>query len=290
MEVSTSMRGDRLAAQQRSQHMKASRVPRRSRRTAPPVELLRAMSMSIFSHRLFVDPVHRIPRLWSNRQLARIGDLFDGDVVNVSAWQDSDKDGRVYRSYFPRARSYTLTNFEAGKRGYQGLPGEIFLDLESALPDNLKNRFDVVYNHTTLEHVYEFRRAFANLCEMSRDAVIVVAPWLQPAHSDYGDYWRFSPMAIARLFHENGYSAARITWNDDKNASVYLFAVGVRDQDKWRNAFEFAHDPESAQFFKLPSNSAGSHTVAPTLLTRLHGAIVRRIRPRAESTSPACAE
>src|SRR5678816_1575831 len=141
------------------------------------------MSMSIFSGRLFVDPVHRVPRLWSNRQLAEIGNLFDGDVVNVSAWQDSDKNGRTYRSYFPRARSYTLTNFEPEKRGYQGLAGEIFLDLEKPIPTELRQRFDVVYNHTTLEHVYEFRRAFANLCELSRDAVIIVVPWLQTAHS-----------------------------------------------------------------------------------------------------------
>jgi hypothetical protein len=246
--------------------------------------------MSLSPHRLFVDPVHRVPRLWSNQQLAAVGNLFEGDVVNVSAWQDSDKDGRSYRNYFPRARSYSLTNFEAGKRGYQGLPDEIFLDLEKPLPDDLKGRFDVVYNHTTLEHVYEFRRAFANLCALSRDAVIIVVPWLQPVHSHYGDYWRFSPMAIARLFEENGYKSARITWNGDKGASVYVFAVGVRDQNKWREAFEFEHDPHSARFFELSSNCAGSRAVAPTLLARLHAAVARRVRPQTRATSPACAE
>ncbi len=273
-----------------SQQNDAPRVPRGGVAPATSREAASAMSMSAYSRRLFVDPVHRVPRLWSNAQLAQVGDLFDGDVVNVSAWQDNDKDGRTYRSYFPRARSYTLTNFEAGKRGYQGLPDEVFLDLESALSDDLKRRFDVVYNHTTLEHVYEFRRAFGNLCELSRDAVIVVVPWLQPAHSNYGDYWRFSPMAIARLFHENGYKTARITWNGDRNASVYVFAVGVRDQDKWRGKFEFGHDPESADFFRLPNNCAGSRTVAPTALTRLHAAITRRLNPRTKTVGPACAE
>lgn len=188
---------------------------------------------------LFIDPVHRVPRLWSNTELARVGALFEGDVVNVSAWRDEDKAGRRYRDYFPKARFYALTNFRAEMRGLQGWDDEIFLNLEDPLAANLVQNFDVVFNHTTLEHVFEFRTAFANLCAMSRDAVILVVPWLQPYHSDYGDYWRFSPLAVARLFTENGFTPARIVWNSEPGASVYVFAVGVRDPDKWRGAFAF---------------------------------------------------
>jgi hypothetical protein len=193
-------------------------------------------------HALFLDPVHRVPRLWSNAELARVGELFTGSIVNVSAWRDEDKAGRHYRDYFPRAHSYSVTNYRADMRGYQGWEGETFLNLEDKLPPNLFGAFDVVFNHTTLEHVYEFRRAFANLCDLSRDAVIVVAPWLQPYHSEYGDYWRFSPLAIARLFEENGLKPARIRWNTDRGASVYIFGIGVRRPDRWRNAFEFDCD------------------------------------------------
>jgi hypothetical protein len=189
---------------------------------------------------LFVDPVHRVPRLWSNAELARIGALFSGDIVNVSAWRDEDKAGRRYRDYFPNAHSYALTNYRADMRGYQGLDGEIFLDLEQPLPPSLAGAFDVVFNHTTLEHIYEFRCAFANLCAMSRDAVVLVVPWLQPYHSVYGDYWRFSPLAVSRLFAENGLTPAHIVWNSDRGASVYVFAVGVRSPKRWRHAFEFA--------------------------------------------------
>lgn len=215
---------------------------------------------------IFVDPVHRLPRLWSNRELARIGHLFDGDIVNVSAWRDEDKGGRRYRDYFPEAASYAITNYRADMRGYQNQPGELFLDLEQELPVSLTNRFDVVYNHTTLEHVYDFRRAFANLCAMSRDTLIIVAPWLQPAHGDYGDYWRFSPAAIARLCADYGMTPARITWNQQPGASVYVFAVAVRDPDKWRDRFEFDWDVHGDGFLKQPENFAGRDALPKTLV------------------------
>lgn len=215
---------------------------------------------------LFIDPIHRGPRLWSNRELARVGHLFDGDVVNVSAWRDEDKAGRFYRDYFPHARSYTITNYRSDMRGFQDQPGEIFLDLEQELPSQVCGRFDLVYNHTTLEHVYDFKRAFANLCAMSRDALIVVAPWLQPAHGDYGDYWRFSPTALARLCVDQGFTPARITWNEDPGASVYVFALAVREPDAWRDAFEFGWDPDTEVFLKQPENYPGRDALPKTLL------------------------
>ncbi|HYD86074.1 MAG TPA: hypothetical protein VEA80_01235 [Vitreimonas sp.] len=206
---------------------------------------------------LFVDRVHRVPRLWSNAELARVGGLFEGDVVNVSAWRDQDKAGKSYRDYFPRARSYTLTNFRADMRGFQGADGEIFLDLEQPLPEALRARFDVVFNHTTLEHIYDFRTAFENMAAMTRDVLIVVAPWLQPFHSQYGDYWRFSPLAMSRLMIDAGLTPARITWNSDKLASVYVFAVGVRQPEKWRGMFEFDCLPDAERLLHPGKHFAG---------------------------------
>jgi hypothetical protein len=220
----------------------------------------------------FIDRVHRVPRLWSNRELARVGDLFEGDVVNVSAWRDEDKAGGHYRDYFPRARSYSLTNFRADMRGYQGIDGELFLDLEQPLPETLTARFDVVFNHTTLEHVYDFRTAFANMSAMTRDAFIIIAPWLQPFHGDYGDYWRFSPLALSRLMVDNGLTPARITWNDDRRASVYIFAIGVREKDKWRDVFEFDCAPED---LVRPKRYAGREALHAPLIEGAR-AIARR--------------
>lgn len=218
------------------------------------------------AHPLTLDRVHRLPRLWSNQELATIGTLFDGDVVNVSAWRDEDKAGRRYRDYFPRARSYAITNYRSDMRGLQGWKGEMFLDLEEELAPERRGAFDVVFNHTTLEHVYEFRRAFANLCALSRDVVIVVVPWLQPYHSDYGDYWRFSPLAIARLFEENGLVPARISWNTDRGASIYIVAVGVRDRTRWAITFPFDCGQERLKHLSKP---AGFDAFQDPLVTRL---------------------
>lgn len=207
--------------------------------------------------RSFHDKAFRAPRLWSNRELAKFAPLFPGDVVNVSAWEDKDKDGRLYRDYFSAAASYSITNFGTDQGVLQGSANELFLDLEQPLSADLVGRFDLVFNHTTLEHVYDFRTAFANMCALSRDAVIIVVPWLQPLHSNYGDYWRFSPQAIARLFAEQGLSVCHLAWNTDPQSSVYVFAVAVRDPGRWGGRLGAPIDAASPDLIVLPDDFAG---------------------------------
>lgn len=183
----------------------------------------------------WTDRKWRLPRRWSNARLRELGPLCSGDTVNVSAWRDVDKEGGHYRDYFPRASSYTITNW-LGERGIQGGEGEIELNLEAPLPAELEGAFDTVFNHTTLEHVFDVFLAFSNLCRMSRDAVIVVVPAFQEVHFNEGfsDYWRFTPFTMRRLFESNGmtlvYEAAS---PERENASIYLVAMGVRDPAKW---------------------------------------------------------
>ena len=160
--------------------------------------------------------------------------LFDGDVVNVSAWRDEDKEGGHYRDYFSAAKSYSITNWEARARGFQGLPGEIPLDLETPLPPELEGRFDLCFCHTVLEHVFDFHTALDNLCAMSRDLVVLCVPFLQPMHdAHYGDYWRFSPQALERLFADRKMSLPYLSFNSHPKAAVYLFAVATRDPERW---------------------------------------------------------
>jgi hypothetical protein len=230
---------------------------------------------------LLTDRRFRLARIWSNEELARIAPLFEGEVVNVSAWQDSDKVSRRYRDYFNRAASYATTNY-AGFRGYAGREGEFELDLTGELPEGLRARFDVVFNHTTLEHVFEVRRAFANLCAMSRDVVIVVVPFAQVQHESesWKDFWRFTPTCLRELYRENGLRVVYEAANSPRNAAIYLLFVGARRAEKWR---------ERLPAF-TPIATAGSrigdvpHQNAIRSLRRAAG---RVLRPGRRTTPPA---
>lgn len=186
--------------------------------------------------RLWPDPRHESPRYWSNSELRRIAPLFGGMVVNVSAWKDDDKEGRKYREYFVNASDYWVTNYKADARGWQGnISKELFIDLEKPIEPDNKDRFDIVYNHTTLEHVFDVFHAFSVLCELSKDIVIVVAPFMQEQHGYYGDYWRFTPLCIERLFNHNGLQLVYVNYNDGPRDSIYIFAIGTKYPDKWAN-------------------------------------------------------
>jgi len=188
----------------------------------------------------FTDRVHRLPREWSNREIAQYAHLFRGDIVNVSGWKDVDKEGGFYRDYFVNAASYSITNYKAEARGFQGGEGEIFLDLEENLPDDLNNKFDVVFNHTTLEHIYDVNTAFSNLCKLSSDIVIIIVPFLQQYHADYGDYWRFTPLVIKRLFEDHGFEVLYQSFNSHKMSSVYLFSIASKNPEKWKDCFDWS--------------------------------------------------
>ena len=166
--------------------------------------------------------------------------------MNVSAWTDIDKEGKHYRDYFPNAKTYTLTNNKAEASGFQGYENEICLDFEKPLPKDLVQRFDVVFNHTVFERIYDVNAAFSNLCRMSRDIVILVVPFLQPMHGVYGDYWRFTPLTIKRMFEENGMSLLHLKFNNHKGASVYIFAIAAKNTSKWADniSSEFSYIDE----------------------------------------------
>ena len=121
---------------------------------------------------LFADKKFRRARVWSNDQLKLFAHLFKGEVVNVSAWQDKDKQGNSYKSYFKNSNNYWITNFKSEARGFQGnLENEYYLDLVDPKAQ-IDRTFDVVFNHTVLEHIFEVQAAFKNLCNLSNDIVI----------------------------------------------------------------------------------------------------------------------
>lgn len=192
------------------------------------------------------EPRFRGPRIWSNKQLQLLAPFLFGDIINISAGTDIDKQGNSYRNYFTNADSYWISNYpKALYRGYQGLDNEIKLDLESVIPDELKSAFDVVFNHTTLEHVFDTRTAFSNLCRISRDLVIVVVPFCQLHHENtgYQDFWRFTPTCLRELFRREGFCVIYESCNNVFNNSVYIFMVGTKKPDKWKDIFPCSKIP-----------------------------------------------
>jgi len=191
----------------------------------------------------FTDRVNRVPRLWSNKELRRIAPLLEGDVINVSAWKDEDKDGGHYREYFTSATSYSISNWYS-ERGFQNAHDEVLLDLDSPLPPELSRKFDVVFNHTTLEHVFDVFQAFENLCELSKDTVVVVVPFMQELHYSEGylDYWRLTPYALRELFKRNGMECIHESVCDFPNTSVYVISIGSRNAAKWQGKFPALKD------------------------------------------------
>jgi hypothetical protein len=194
--------------------------------------------------RIAPDPINL--RQWSNDELRKFAPLFIGRVVNVSAWEDRDKGGSFYKNYFFNARDYSITNYP-GPRGVSNLPGEIRLDLTAPLPDQLRGAFDVVYNHSTLEHIYEVKEAFANLCAMSRDVVILVVPFIYHTHGEpgLGDFWRFTPEVLRILFHENGFETLYESAPPAGSREMYVFSIASKDPEKWKGKIPYRLLPES---------------------------------------------
>jgi hypothetical protein len=218
------------------------------------------MPLALFPKRRF-----RNARLWSNWELRRLAPVFPGEVVNVSAWDDRDKEGGRYADYFTQKTGYYTTNIE-GDRGAQGRENEFHLDLTGEVPLELRQRFDVALNHTTMEHIFDVRKAFSSLCELSRDVVIVVVPFAQVQHesNSYLDYWRLTPTCLRCLFQENGLSPIYEAESPHPNAAVYLLMVGSRYPERWHGKMP-AYEPlvEAGRWIGAPW--------ARTLLRRLVG-------------------
>jgi len=185
---------------------------------------------------MLADKQSRAIRIWSNQEIKKLAPLFTGDVVNVSAWDDRDKQGEYYKDYFSKASGYYYTN-HPGIRGYQKKENEYLLDLTDNLPAELQGRFDVVFNHTTFEHIFEVRKAFKNFCDMTRDVAIVVVPFSQLQHEteSWKDYWRFTPSCIREMFQENGLEVIYEAESKYKRAAVYLLLVGSRHPERWKD-------------------------------------------------------
>lgn len=204
--------------------------------------------------KFFVDRRFRAPRVWSNSALRQVAPLFSGNIINVSAWRDEDKQGSRYKDYFTNAESYSTSNYG----GYRGDDEDSSwsIDLEGELPTELEGRFDVVFNHTTLEHVFDVFAAVRNLCLLSSDVVIVVVPFIQEQHvsEDFSDYWRFTPLGLEALFSANQFETLLLASTPGRRSAIYHMAVASSQPDKWRHKLSSIHltSNDGTTFFADP--------------------------------------
>lgn len=221
------------------------------------------------------EGVFRRPRLKTNVMLSKFSSLFFGSVLNVSGSNDSDKScslynyyfsdydsGKRYKDYFSAASSYLVSNYPNDETVIDIPQDEQFmLDLEADLPGEYIEQFDVVFNHTVLEHVFDIFKAFENLCALSRDVVILVVPQAQKIH-DYGrgyaDYWRMTPFAVERLFDKYGFTILHRDATGGFSESIYLFYIASKKPERWRNHFD---EVCSIEEFLTPKNDGTKMTL-----------------------------
>lgn len=226
-----------------------------------------------------LDKKFRLPRIWSNNELKKFASLFSGSIVNISGWTDEDKEGGTYQQYFKNSKSYHISNYKKELKGLQGFENEFYLDLIEDLDENLIDKFEVVFNHTTLEHIYDVKKAFKNLCLLSKDIVIIIVPFLQPMHGNYDDYWRFSPLAVKNLFNENDFTLLYLNSSNYKKSSVYIIAIASKNPGKWENVipYKFEKTCKNVRFDEFP-NYIGCRSIYNSIFYRLKRKFFRQLR------------
>ncbi len=176
-------------------------------------------------------------RKWSNNELMKFAHLFDGKVLNISAGNDKDKEGRNYQEYFSSSTEYHISNYKQCMTSSSPRATiEHIIDLEEDLPSHLQREYDLVFSHTVLEHVFDIPKAVKNICLASKDCAISVVPWRQAYHHEFGlydDYWRLSPKAMIRLFEIYSYKTIYLSWNESIEGNCYLFHIASRKPEKW---------------------------------------------------------
>ena len=177
-----------------------------------------------------------IPRYWSNDELLKIVPYLSSNtrIINVSGWEDKDKEGGCYRNYFNERSVYHISNYPSDNvRG--GLHYDIAIDLNKNLSKQYINSYDCVFNHTVLEHVIDPDFSFKQMSLLTEDIIITVVPFKQKFHFEndaFGDYYRFTPFTMRNLHDKNGFTILYESYTPKPALDVYLFYVGSKQPEK----------------------------------------------------------
>lgn len=87
--------------------------------------------------------------------------------------------------------------------GYEGCTHILDLNTDE-LPPSLSERYDVIYNGGTLEHVFDIRTALKNIFKMLRPGGVVIHFLPMNGWVDHG-FYQFSPTFFVDYYIENGF-------------------------------------------------------------------------------------
>jgi hypothetical protein len=187
----------------------------------------RLFNISWLRNRICPEPHFREPRLWSNKKLRMYAKHEGGIVINLSAGDDCDKDGDLYRNYFTSCESYSTTNYSLGS--YRGLRDDDSYECNLEEDDNKLVasglKADLIFCHTVLEHIYNVEAAFKTISNLSRESVVIIVPFSQTYHpsNSFDDFWRFTPAILVRKFRELGFNSFYHDCNYKSSKSIYVY-------------------------------------------------------------------
>ena len=134
--------------------------------------------------------------------------------------------GYKWGEYADRFFTECLGVSEVNTLDYSSYEGaDILHDLCQPIPGDLKARFDVVVEAGTLEHVFNFPVAIANLMQMTKVGGFIFASTVSNNLCGHG-FYQFSPELIFRVFStENGFQLGKVLALEARYPGVELVPI-----------------------------------------------------------------
>ncbi len=175
----------------------------------PMDRLLMIGRQSLLLHPAELRAVRQVcPRALANYKWGEYADRFFSECLGVSRVNTLD--------YSP----------------YEG--ADLLHDLNQTIPADLKGRFDVVIEAGSLEHIFNFPIAIANLMQMTKVGGTIFASTVANNLCGHG-FYQFSPELIFRVFTlENGFELGKVLALEARYPGIELAPIS--------DAFEVA-DP-----------------------------------------------
>ncbi len=125
----------------------------------------------------------------------------EGTRTNIPGWFNTVREKNISDVAFFKLMGVTEV-MALDYSDYEGV--EIEHDLNSVVPDELENRFDLIVDGGTLEHVFDVRQALMNIALMLKPGGRVIHFSPASNHVNHG-FYQFSPTLFLDYYGANGF-------------------------------------------------------------------------------------